>query len=435
MWGTKAGAAVGALLLAAPLALAACGDDDSESGEEGGTLRLWHYEAPNSAMGIAWDEAIRVFEAEHPGATVEFEPRGFEEIQDTAQLVLNSDEAPDLMEYNKGNATAGLLSSQGLLTDLTSEASERGWDQLVTSSLQTTARYDERGIMGSGNWYGVPNYGEFVMVYYNQDLFEEHGVEVPTTLAEFEAAMDTFVAADVPPLSVGGSEYPAQQIFYELVLSQADRQFVNDFQLYQNPVDFHGPQFTFGAETFAEWVDQGYIPSDSAGIGAEDMGLAFMQGDYPMLVSGTWWFGRFVDEIGDTFQWGTFLFPGNTLHPGSSGNLWVVPERSENKELAYDFIDITMRPEIQNLLGNSGGVPVAADPAQITDEQSAALIEQFNTLTQNDGLAFYPDWPAPGYYDTMVAGVQELINATKSPEQVLDDLAGPYEENLASIGG
>ena len=27
--------------------------------------------------------------------------------------------------------------------------------------------------MGSGKWYGVPNYGEYVMVYYNKDLFDE----------------------------------------------------------------------------------------------------------------------------------------------------------------------------------------------------------------------------------------------------------------------
>ena len=37
-------------------------------------------------------------------------------------MILNSSEGPDIMEYNKGNATAGLLSTQGLLTDL----SERG---------------------------------------------------------------------------------------------------------------------------------------------------------------------------------------------------------------------------------------------------------------------------------------------------------------------
>jgi raffinose/stachyose/melibiose transport system substrate-binding protein len=432
MWGSKAGAAAGVLLVAASLALAACGDD-SESGDSD-TLRLWHYETPNSAMGIAWAEAIRLFEESHPGVTVQYEEKGFEQIQDTAQMVLNSDEAPDIMEYNKGNATAGLLASQGLLTDLTPEATGRGWDQLIGASLQTTARYDDRGIMGSGNWYGVPNYGEFVMVYYNQDLFTEHEVEVPTTLAELEAVMDTFVAADVTPLSVGGAEYPAQQIFYELALSQADRSFVNNFQLYENPVDFHGPELSFGAERFADWVSNGYIAGNSAGIGAEDMGVAFTQGDFPMMISGSWWYGRFADEITE-FEWGTFLFPGNTLHPGSSGNLWVVPERSGNKDLAYDFIDITMQPEIQNLLGNSGGVPVAADPAQITDEKSAELIELFNTVTGTDGLAFYPDWPAPGYYDTLVAGVQELINESKGPEEVLDDIAGPYEENLATIGG
>jgi hypothetical protein len=37
---------------------------------------------------------------------------------------------------------------------------------------------------------------------------------------------------------------------------------------------------------------------------------------------------------------------------------------------------------------------VAADPAQITDEKSAALIDLFNAVTDADGLAFYPDWPA-----------------------------------------
>ena len=49
--------------------------------------------------------------------------------------------------------------------------------------------------MGGGKWYGVPNYGEYVMVYYNKDLFAKHNVAVPTTFAQFKAAMDTFVKA------------------------------------------------------------------------------------------------------------------------------------------------------------------------------------------------------------------------------------------------
>ena len=430
----RAGLTAGVALLAASLTLAACGGggDDGNEGADAKTLTLWHYEGPTSAMGIAWNKAIEEFKASHPGVTVKFEEKGFEQIQQNAQMILNSDSAPDIMEYNKGNATAGLLSKQGLLTDLTDQATKRGWDSKLTPSLQTTAKYDDQGIMGSGKVFGIPNYGEYVEVYYKKDLFKKYNLQVPTTLDEFTKVMDTFVKNKVTPLSVGGAEYPAQQIFYELALSKADRKFIDDYQLYKNKVDFHGPQFTYGAQTFADWVSKGYIAKNSAGIKAEDMGVAFEQGKFPIMISGSWWYGRFENEI-KNFQWGTFLFPGNKLHPGSSGNLWVVPESSKAKSLAYDFIDITMKPEIQNLLGNNGGVPVAADPSAITGANKE-LIDNFTKVSSADGLAFYPDWPAPGYYDVLVGGVQGLINGSKTPSAFLDEIAKPYNDNLADLG-
>ncbi len=402
-----------------------------EPAAEERVLKVWHYESDTGAMGIAWAEAMKQFEASHPGVKIEFEQRGFEEIRQTAGMILNSDEVPDVMEYNKGNATAGLLSSQGLLTDLTEEATSRGWDKILSPGLQTTSRY-ENGVMGSGQWYGVTNYGEFVMVYYNKDMFAKYGVEVPTTLAEFEAAMDKFVEAGITPLAVGGSEYPAQHIFYELVLSQANRDWVNAFELYQGDVDFHGPEFTFGAEKLAEWMDKGYIDKNASSIPAEDMGLAFIGGQQPIMISGSWWYGRLINEIKD-FEWGSFLFPGNTLNAGSGGNIWVVPTNAKNKDLAYEFIDLTLTKDIQNILGNNGGIPVNADPAAITDEKSKELIANFATLNENDGLAFYPDWPVPGYYDILVAEVQELMAGSKTPGDVLDSLAAPYAEQKASM--
>ncbi|GGM57523.1 sugar ABC transporter substrate-binding protein [Micromonospora sonchi] len=408
--------------------LAGCGGDGDDSAAK--VLKLWHYESANSAMGVAWDRAIEIFKDEHPGVEVRFERKAFEQIQQNAGMIINSSEGPDVMEYNKGNATAGLLSSQGLLTDLTEEATRRGWDKALSPSLQTTARYDN-GVMGTGNWYGVPNYGEYVMVYYNKELFAEHGVSVPTTLAELTAGMDTFVARGVTPLGMSGAEYPAGQLFYQLALSRADRNFVDAYQLYTNPVDFRADPLRYGAETFAEWVRKGYLAKDSAGLKAEDMGTAFISGKVPMIVSGSWWYGRFKNEI--SYDWDSFLFPGNTLHAGSSGNLWVVPQTSKAKSLAYDFIDITMRPEIQALIGNNGGVPVAGDPTTISDEKDRKLIENFNTVSSQDGLAFYPDWPVPGYYDVLVSGFQGLINQSRSPEEVLDAIAKPYHDGVAEI--
>jgi raffinose/stachyose/melibiose transport system substrate-binding protein len=419
-----------AITTAAVLALAGC--SPSGSGEESGdTLKLWHYEGADSAMGKAWDEAIKIFEKE-TGAKVEFEEKSFEQIRQTASQVLNSDEAPDILEYNKGNATAGLLSSQGLLEPLTDAVEEHGWDELLAPALQTTARYDDNGVMGSGDWFGVPNYGEFVTVYYNKDAFAEHGLEIPTTMDEFVDVLDAFVADGVTPLAEAGLEYPLGQLWYQLALQRADRQWVNDYQLYENPVDWHGPEVTAATETLVDWVDAGYISKDVTGIKAEDAGVSFINGDAPIFVSGSWWYGRFVSEISG-FDFGIFPFPDSDLSLGSAGNMWVVPTTAKNKELAYTFIDITMRPEIQAIIGNNGGVPVAADVDDITDEKSQELIAAFNAINEKDGLSFYPDWPTPTFYDEIVAQLQELVNGTKTPDDVLTSLGDAYEDYAADF--
>lgn len=46
------------------------------------------------------------------GVKVEFEKKAFEQIRQNASQVLNSDDAPDVTEYNKGNATSGLLAAK-----------------------------------------------------------------------------------------------------------------------------------------------------------------------------------------------------------------------------------------------------------------------------------------------------------------------------------
>ncbi|MEU5644084.1 ABC transporter substrate-binding protein [Streptomyces milbemycinicus] len=416
-----------AALLAAALvgaaALTGCGSDSGDG--DGKTLKLWHYEAPNGAMGAAWKQAIEEFKKSHPGVTVKFEEKGFEQIQKTASMVLNSNDAPDVLEYNKGNATAGLAAKQGLLTDLTPEVTKRGWDKPLSAGVQTTSRYDTQGVMGSGKWYGVPNYAEYTMVFYNKDLFDKYKVKVPSTFEEFTTALDTFTSKGVTPLANAGAEYPAHQYVYQLALSRADRAWVDSYELYKGKPDFHDAAWTYGAETFADWVKKGYIAKSSSGAKAEDAGTAFISGKYPMFFSGSWWFGRFKSEMKD--QWGTFLWPGSKLTLGSGGNLWVVPKGAKNKKLAYEFIDITMKKGIQNVLGNKGGVPVAADSSAITDPQSKSLIENFDKLAKDDGLAFYPDWPVAGFYDTLVSETQKLITDSTDPDDYLDALEKAYD--------
>ncbi|WP_423463247.1 ABC transporter substrate-binding protein [Promicromonospora sp. MS192] len=424
--------AVAAAVLTGALALTGCTGQSAGGGDtDDSTLTIWHYENDDSAMGKAWAKAIEIFEEENPDVTVDVQKQTFEQIQKNAKIVLTGDDVPDVMEFNKGNATAGQLAAQGLLNPLTDAATERGWDEKLSGSLATTATYDEQGLMGSGEWYGVPNYGEFVGVYYNKDMFAEHDLEVPTTLDEFEDVLAAFKEEGITPLAEAGAEYPLGQLWYELVLAYGDRQLVDDYQLFANDVDFHNDAMTQATEKLDEWIDKGYIASDSAALTAEDMGVSFIDGTYPLMVSGSWWFGRLATEV--EADWGQFNFPGNSLHTGSSGNLWVVPANADSPSLAEEFIDITLRPEVQNVLATEGGLPVAGDASVIEDERTRELTENFQAILDEDGLAYYPDWPVAGYYDVIVSELQSLVNRSKTPAEVLDGLQSSYDEGKADL--
>lgn len=429
-------AAAGAVALSAALLLSGCGSDsssaDSGSGD-GTTFKVWWFEPDGNAMSTAWTKALDDFKAAHPDVDVQFELKSFDQIQQSGSMILNSDSAPDLMEYAKGSGTAGLAAQSGLLTDLTEASAERGWDAKIPANAAVVGHYDDRGVMGSGPLYGVPTYGEYVSVFYNKDLFAKYGLAPPTTLADFEAAMDTFVQNGITPLTVSAADYGANHLWYELALSQADRQWVDNFQLFAGPVDFHDQAWTFAAQTMQDWVTKGYISKDSTGIKATDMGNAFTSGAAPMMVSGSWWDGQLKSGV-TGFEWGEFPFPGNELTAGSGGNIWVVPTAAQNKDFAYEFIDSTLSAENQNLMGNSGGVPIAADPGAVTDPVSKTATSTFNAIAAANGLAFYPDWPAPGYFDQQVKALQNLISGSSTPQEFNDAIAKPYQDYVAQLG-
>lgn len=424
MLAATAGAAV-----AAPT-LTGCGGGSEGDGK---SLVIWHYENDESAMGQAWKKAQELFEAKHPDVKVTVEKQTFEQIQKNAKIVLTGDEVPDVMEYNKGNSTAGQLASQGLLEPLTETAKAKGWDKKLSTSLQTTARYTEDGLMGDGDWYGLPNYGEYVYFFYNKKMFADAGVAAPTTLDELETVLQTFKDKGITPLAEAGSEYPAGQLWYQLALAHADRGFVDDYQLFKGDVDWAADPIASAATQFSDWVAKGYIAPDAAGLTAEDMGTAFIAGKFPLMFSGSWWFGRLVAEMTD--DWGQFLFPASELTIGSSGNLWVVPANAKNMELAFEFMEITMSQEVQDLLGQKGGLPVAGDTSTITDEKTKEMTDNFMAVLDKDGLAFYPDWPVAGFYDQIVSAMQSLINGSKAPADAMKELGDAYAAGKKDLTG
>ena len=228
------------------------------------TFNIWWFEDPTSSEGIAWTKALNEFKAAHPDVTVNFQQKTFIQLQKAGSMILNSNQAPDLLEYNKVNATAGLVASQGLLTPLDDVVKAKGWDKILTPGDLTLSKYDDNGVYGSGSIYGISVYGEFVSAFYNKDMFKANGLSVPTTMDEFVADMDAFKKKGITPLALGGADTSGQHLLYTLALQKADDTWVQNYQGLKAPLD-EAP-YLYAAQTMVDWENKGYISKDSTGL-------------------------------------------------------------------------------------------------------------------------------------------------------------------------
>jgi raffinose/stachyose/melibiose transport system substrate-binding protein len=411
------------------ISLAGCAGSGGDA-EGDNTFTILQYENPDTAQGQGWQLALEIFKEKHPDVEVDYQTTSFDAVRQNAKITLTGNDVPDVIEFNKGNADGGQLAGQGLLTPLTDAVEEYGWDEKITGGMQAFAKYDEQGLAGSGEWYGIPNIGEYVMFYYNKDLFAQAGItEEPADLAEFEAAMDKLLAAGITPISSSAATsqgFNQMWVWYSLVSAGADRETIDDFMFLREPVDFSASPWGDGADRFQEWIDKGYVGTELGGLNFEQATVNFLSGDKAMLIWNQGEFARIREQA--DFDWGYFTMPGANMQMGSSGHLWGVPAKATNKELAYDWIDITLSDEVQNKIGQLGGLPLAGDASTIEDDLTREFTERFNELLDADTLSFYPDYPVAGFLDFIQSGMQAMSNGNMTAEEWTADLQEFYDE-------
>lgn len=143
------------------------------AGEEDARIRVWFMEDSVSEEGQKW--LVDEFASAHPGSTLEIEVQQWDGIVAKLQTSLASpDQTPDVVEF--GNTKVGTFANVGALADLTDLYADLGGDDLIQSFI-------DAGTV-DGQRYAYPLLAGARVVYYREDLFEQAGVEVPTTLSE-----------------------------------------------------------------------------------------------------------------------------------------------------------------------------------------------------------------------------------------------------------
>lgn len=359
-----------AIGLAGSLLLAACGsdDDDDDAGSGGGegasgdhptyeapaedieaTLRVW-VNGPDTPESMR-EYAKATFEEQYPNVTVEFEEQEWDGLAARlTQSLASSDDSPDIVEM--GNTQTPLFSSSGALLDVTSVTEDLGGDDL-TDALVDSGTYDD-------SLYATPLYGAARIVIYRTDLFEQAGLEIPTTLEDFVAAGETLQEENASTPNFSGIYFPGRN--WHGMLSF----------LWDNGGDI-------ATQEGGEWVGQ--LTSDESvealetvqgimenanqapadGDDAEDY-IEFCAGEIGMMATAAWKLdGGVLAECPEMEgSVGAFALPGTGGESAPvflGGSNMGVSANSQNPELAVEFLKLITSEEFQAQYAEAGLFP------------------------------------------------------------------------------
>lgn len=222
---------------------------------------------------------------------------------------LQSGEPPDSWQGHAGQELIGTYVAGGQIQPLNDLYEAEGWLEVMPETLIPL-------ISSDGNIYSVPvNIHRANVLWYNPALLEANGVEVPTNMDEWFAAMDTLEAAGVQPLALG-EQWTKMHLLETVLLSTLGADVYNG--LWDGTTDWGSAEVTTALENYVKVL--GYANEDSASLSWQDASKLVANGDAAFNVMGDWADGYFS---GDTAGNNLGLTPGEGYGwapvPGTAG--------------------------------------------------------------------------------------------------------------------
>jgi raffinose/stachyose/melibiose transport system substrate-binding protein len=325
------------------LALSACGSGDDGGGEGGGAVTL-SFLVDNSETSIATAQGLAdAYHEKNPDVTVEIEqrPQGGDG-DNVVKTRLSTGDMTDVFMYNSGSLFQALNPAQTMVP-------------LEGDYVDTLAESFAASVTADDKVYGVP-FGTFMGggILYNIPAYEELGLEVPTTWADFESNSEKIKAAGkTAVIQTYGDTWTSQLLvlgdFHNV--AEADPSFADDYTA--GDAKFADtPSALVGFQHTQEVQDKGWVNEDFASAKMPDGMRMLAEGDgvqYPMLTFAMSEIAaNFPDQLNDI---GFFGIPGDDA-AANGATVWspaglYIPATTEGDELdaAKDFVAFAASPD------------------------------------------------------------------------------------------
>lgn len=357
---SAADAATTAATEAAPEAVAANSDVS-------GSIVVWEH---SSSFETALEEVIAGFRKQYPNVDVEYDVKAGGQYYNLLTVALQSGDAPDVF-WTNGSATANLgeLVKGDAVLDLTDIIDYSS----IPDNCMDIGRID--GKMYSVPWACVDTRA----VYYNKDIFEQNGWEVPKTWGEFVDLLQKEKDAGYIPISLSPNSAWCLLFAYEPILSGFDSAYTEGLADYS--VKAADQPARDCLNLMLDWAEKGYFGDNYLGVTDSDaQTLAFTSGEAVMDIDGSWSTGTFQESAPD-MKLGAFQIPdkdGKTGMVGTNANGFSIYKNSENLDAAKAFVQYCATVEAQQAWVDAQGA-VSGNPNVRSGGEIASEISNCDT--------------------------------------------------------
>lgn len=312
------------------LALTACGSGGGSSSgdvqsalEEGGKITVWAWEP-------TLEPVVEEFEKKHPNVEVDLVNAGTGPDQYSAlqNAIKAGSGIPDLaqLEY--------FALSQFAVAESVADLSSLGADDL--DGTFSTGPWGSVNL--EGGVYGLPMDSGPMALFYNADLFDEHGIEVPETWDAYVEAAEKLQKADSEAYITADTGEPG--LATSLIWQAGGEPYRVDGT--DVTVDFTDEGSTRYAETWQRLLEDDLVAPTNSWTDEWFQGMS--DGSIATVIAGAWMPANLESSVSDgAGSWRVAPLPqweqGAAASAENGGSSLAVPEAGENKELAYAFAE------------------------------------------------------------------------------------------------
>lgn len=268
--------------------LAGCGansgnGDSTSTKDEKVTLTIWNNWSGQDAKAVAMRQILEDFEAANPNITLEVEALATDGLKTRLRTSAAADEMPDLFVMWPGAMTKEFVNGD-LLQPI---------DEFLEENADWKNNFIENALVDytiDGKIYSVPmNLAPSSFVYYNEALFEQYNVKVPTTWDELLEAIETFNANDIIPIALGNkANWVAQSTTFSTI---GDRITGTEWFLKaveQDGAKFTDPEFIEALNIYQKLGEAKAYQDGFNSIDENQMIQLYTQGKAAMFINGGW---------------------------------------------------------------------------------------------------------------------------------------------------